>query len=192
MNTSRPATISLVLVNALVLLGPLAFGWNLATLLLLYWLELVFVGLINIAQMLRASQLGELGQSRSYQVIFFIAHYATFCVIYGATLGRFIAGPEADLGGSLIGLLIASTALLASHIYSYRVNYIGVAEYQKVSSLEQMFVPYRRAVPVQIAIVIGAIAAREMGESVPALAALVCVKLIVDLAVHLRHHKAFV
>ena len=83
MNSPRPAAAALVLTNALVSLGPLAFGWNLAALLMLYWLELVFVGLVNIAKMARASRLGELGKSRSYQAIFFITHYATFCVLYG-------------------------------------------------------------------------------------------------------------
>lgn len=189
MNSSRPAAISLVLTNGLVLLGPLLLGWNLATLLLLYWLELLFVGLINIAKMARASRLGELGKSRSYQAIFFIAHYATFLVLYGVALQLVIAGPDAALEGSRIALAIAALALLASHIASFRLNYIEGREFAKVSSLEQMFIPYRRAVPVHIAIVTVAIIVRELGGPVLGLAALVCIKLASDLLVHSRHHS---
>ena len=190
MNSSRPAAATLVLTNALVLLGPLALGWNLAALLMLYWLELVFVGLINIAKMAWASRLGELGKSRSYQAIFFIAHYATFCVLYGVALQMIIAGPDAVLEGNRIALAIAVMALLASHGLSFGLNYVHGQEFAKMSSLEQMFVPYRRLLPVQIATVIGATVVRGLGEPALGLAALVCIKLGTDLLVHLRHHNA--
>ena len=188
MNSSRPAAATLVLTNGLVLLGPLALGWNLATLLMLYWLELVFVGLVTIAKMAWASRLGELGKSRSYQAIFFIAHYATFCVLYGIALRMIIAGPDAVLEGSGIALAIAAVTLPASHGVSFWLNYIKGHEFAKMSSLEQMFVPYQRLLPVQIVTVIGATVVRGMGEPALGLAALVCIKLGTDLLVHLRHH----
>ena len=190
MNSSRPAAAALVLTNGLVLLGPLALGWNLATLLMLYWLELVFVGLVTIAKMAWASRLGELGKSRSYQAIFFIAHYATFCVLYGVALQMIIAGPGAALEGSRIALAIAAAALFASHGLSFWLNYMKEHEFEHLSSLELMFVPYQRLLPVQIAIVVAATLMRGLGEPALGLAALVCIKLAADLLVHLRHHSA--
>ena len=190
MISSRPAAAALVLTNALVSLGPLVLGWNLAALLMLYWLELVFVGFINIAKMTWATRLGELGKSRSYQVIFFIAHYATFCVLYGAALQLIIAGPDAVLEGSRIALAIAAAALLASHGLSFRLNYVEGREFEKISSLEQMFVPYQRVLPVHIAILIGATVVRALDQPALALAGLAIVKLGADLLVHLRRHSA--
>ena len=190
MINSRPAAAALVLANALISLGPLVLGWNLAALLMLYWLELVFVGFINIVKMTRATRLGELGKSRSYQVIFFIAHYATFCVLYGAALQLIFAGPDAVLEGNRIALAVVAAALLASHGFSFRLNYVNGHEFAKVSSLEQMFVPYQRVLPVHIAIVVGATVVRALDQPALALAGLAIVKLGADLLMHLRHHNA--
>lgn len=190
MNSSRAAATTLVVVNLLILAATGVFGWGLLSLLTLYWLELVIIGMYNIAKMCRAGRLGELGKSRSYQAIFFIAHYATFCVLYGAALRTVIAGPGAAYEGSGAALFLGVIALLASHGVSFKLNYLDRREFDKVSSLEQMFVPYLRAVPVQVAIVIGAIAARSWGESALALAGLAAVKIVVDLLAHFKNHNA--
>ncbi len=190
MNNSPKAAAALVAVNLFALAGPLAFGWNLSSLLFLYWLELVIVGLYNIEKMRRAEGLGELGKSRSYQAIFFIAHYATFCVLYGVALRRVIAGPDAALEGSRIALAIAAVALVASHAASFKLNFLERGEFSKTTSLGQMFVPYERAVPVHVAVVIAAVVARGFEGSVLSLTMLAAVKLGADLLMHVLHHNA--
>ena len=189
MNYSPKAAAALVTANLFALAGPLAFGWNLSSLLFLYWLELVIIGLYNMEKMRRAGRLGELGKSRSYQAIFFIAHYATFCVLYGAALRLVIAGPDAALEGSRIALAIAAVALMASHAASFKLNYLDRGEFSKATSLGQMFVPYERAVPVQVAVVIAAVVARGFEGSALSLTVLAAVKLGADLLMHVVHHK---
>lgn len=190
MNSSPKAAASLVAVNLFALAGPLAFGWSLSALLFLYWFELVIIGVFTLEKMRRAEGLGTLGKSRSYQAIFFIAHYATFCVLYGAALRRVIAGPDATLEGSRIALAIAVVAFAASHAASFKLNFLDRREFSKTTSLAQMFLPYERAVPVHVAIVIAAVAARGFEGSALSLTLLAAVKLGADLTMHLLHHNA--
>ena len=156
---------------------------------MVYWLELVIIGLFNILKMAFAAQLGELGKSRSYQGIFFIAHYATFVVLYGTLLRLWVAGPDTRLSGGptvLLALLIFGV----SHGISFKLNYIDRKESSRITSLLQMAEPYKRVIPVQFALVAGAFLVREASESAFSLALLALVKLAVDLATHIYLHRA--
>ena len=65
MNSSRSAATTLVAANLLIVAATVAFGRGLLSLLTLYWLELVIIGMYNIAKMSRAGRLGELGKYKS-------------------------------------------------------------------------------------------------------------------------------
>ena len=110
-------------------------------------------------------------------------------MLYGPALRTVIAGPDAAYEGNGAAPFLGVIALLASHGASFKLNYLDRREFDKVSSLEQMFVSYLRVVPVQIAIVIAAIAARSWGESALALSGLAVAKLITDLLAHFRNHN---
>ena len=52
--SSVGAVIALLFANAIPLLGVLFFGWNVWTILIVYWLENGIVGAFNIAKMWKA------------------------------------------------------------------------------------------------------------------------------------------
>lgn len=189
MNPSRPAALALATVNALVLIGPLLLDWNLRALFTLYWIELVVIGMFNIVKMLKAVQLGELGKSRSYQVIFFIAHYATFCVLYRGLMQLTMGGPESLSAAALLGIASGAALLTLSHGLSFTTNYIGLKEFAETSSLKQMWAPYRRVLPVQVVIVSGVLAIAQWNGGPAALITLIAAKTIADLWAHRREHS---
>jgi uncharacterized protein DUF6498 len=227
---SAPAAIALLVAsNLLPLAGVLFWGWNLWSILILYWIENGIVGLLNIPKMLLARGGGELVTStigapagRAVLTAFFCVHYGIFWLVHGIfvwvalplfagfgsivnSAGSFPGGlPGFDTAGSLFGggvgntvasngpradvLLWGTLALLASHLSSFFLNYIGRREYLTRSIAVQMFAPYSRVVVLHLTILIGAFVAVIVGEPIGALVVLVVLKTALDLALHLREH----
>ena len=87
----------LVGVNLIPLAGVLFWGWNIATLLVLYWIENGIVGVLNVPKMLlargdsapaapipSANRLaGDGPAARVGLVLFFLAHYGIFWLVHG-------------------------------------------------------------------------------------------------------------
>jgi len=46
-----PAILALIVMNMIPLVGVLKFGWDAGTIVFLYWLENVVIGLLNIPKM---------------------------------------------------------------------------------------------------------------------------------------------
>jgi hypothetical protein len=112
--SSTTSVVLLVAFNLIPLAGVLFWGWNVATLLVLYWVENGIVGLLNIPKMLLASGpdepanrvaqvrgLGPVSVQRSSStakaglVPFFLIHYGIFWFVHGVfvfTLPLFIGG----------------------------------------------------------------------------------------------------
>ena len=107
----------LVLANIVPLYGMLVLGWDVFPLLMLYWLENVAIGLLNVPRMLLAS--GPVGGAewqaaakkmrqttsaasmrawiwgaKGFVVAFFCLHYGVFALTHGSILTQ-LFGPEA-------------------------------------------------------------------------------------------------
>lgn len=115
-NSSTAAAVTLVLANLVPLAGVLFFGWNVWTIVIVYWLENGVVGIVNVFKIRRAAGPYELGNTRmtlngrpvdasstAGLLSFFALHYGLFWVVHGVfvlTLPIFAAmgsdGP--DLG----------------------------------------------------------------------------------------------
>jgi hypothetical protein len=85
---SAPAAIALLIgSNLLPLVGVLFWGWNLWSILILYWIENGIVGAINIPKMLLARGDGASAVSSSggriFLVGFFCVHYGIFWFVHG-------------------------------------------------------------------------------------------------------------
>jgi hypothetical protein len=93
--TSSTTSVALLIAfNLVPLIGVLAWGWSVATLLVLYWVENGIVGALNVPKMLLARGPGrtppgvvrliaESPASRVGQVIFFLVHYGLFWLVHG-------------------------------------------------------------------------------------------------------------
>lgn len=93
-SSSVTAVVVLVLFNLLPLAGVLWWGWNVYSLLVLYWLENGIVGALNVPRILLAqgpviahpgavSVRGLAGSSRPLLVPFFVMHYGIFWAVHG-------------------------------------------------------------------------------------------------------------
>ena len=113
--SSTTSVVLLIAFNLVPLAGVLFWGWNVATLLVLYWVENGIVGALNVPKMLlaRAPERTSLGAvrltgggpiSRVGQVVFFLIHYGLFWFVHGIfvfTLPTFAgSGPGLDAPGA--------------------------------------------------------------------------------------------
>lgn len=207
--SSVGAVVALVAANAVPLLGVLFFGWNVWTILIVYWLENGIVGALNIAKMAMAqgdvsavsatwnvNGRGVSAMMKAGLIPFFIMHYGIFWLVHGVfvlTLPIFgsMGSGDADMttGMSPGTILLAVVALTISHAVSYRFNFIGGGEYRRVSAAGQMFAPYGRLVVLHITIILGGIAIATTGAPAAAIAILVGLKTLMDLGFHLAEHR---
>lgn len=92
--SSTTSLVLLVVLNMIPLVGVLFWGWNVATLLVLYWAENGIIGLLNVPKMLiaRGPESPRDGFARTSgrptvsgiaRVPFFLVHYGIFWVVHG-------------------------------------------------------------------------------------------------------------
>jgi hypothetical protein len=91
-------------------------------------------------------------------------------------------------GGEGLGMeevvALAGVGLLVHHVVSYRINYVGEREYERVGPVTLMVEPYRRVFVLHLTVVLGAFAVAPVG----ALAVMVLAKTALDLRGHRREH----
>lgn len=138
-------------------------------------------------------------------VPFFVLHYGIFWVVHGififllplfAGLGGMRVGADGSVGFAtmdfgalpLDALALGAAGMAISHAASFFLNYIGRREYLTVSPGQQMFSVYGRVVALHLTIVLGAGLIAVLGTPVVALAILVAMKILIDVALHLREH----
>ena len=205
------AVAALLAANAIPLIGVLFFGWNVWTILIVYWLENGIVGVFNVLKMsaaegapedakVRASTYQISGRpadqtSKAYLIPFFCMHYGIFWVVHGVfvlTLPAFgaITG-EPDLAVDIPWgtVLFAVLALGISHGLSFWWNFLRGGEYRRTSAAALMFAPYKRLVALHITIIFGAFAVMFTGAPAAAVAVLVAIKTAIDLGLHLAEHR---
>lgn len=208
---SEPIAVALLLAANLVpLAGILFLGWDVATILIIYWLENGVVGLLNVPKILLAAgprearprgtapsdqaASGEPSSARVGLAAFFLVHYGLFWVVHGVfvmvlTTGL-VRGALDPLGAVLSDpvVLVGTAALLISHAASLVVNFVGRREYLAVSPQSQMLQPYPRMVVLHLTILLGGFLVVQLGQPVVLVALLVVFKTAIDLLLHLREH----
>lgn len=203
------AAVALVVANTVPLAGVLFFGWNVWTILIVYWLENGVVGAINVLKMRRAEGPYVPGKvsmtmngrsvdaaSKAALIPFFILHYGIFWTVHGVfvlTLPLFASiGPGRGAAGSppsIWTIALAIVALVVSHGLSYKLNYIGRGEYLRTSAANQMFAPYGRLVVLHITIIVGALAIGLTGAPAAAIVVLIVLKTVLDLGLHFAERR---
>ena len=199
----------LVAVNLVPLVGVLFWGWDVAIILISYWLENGVIGLLNVPKIYLAAQ----GNSAIGGAMagFFAVHYGGFWLGHGLfvflIVGFATNGPFGSFGGfpfngfnglsgsppngvdRLPQVLLIALLLFLSHGVSFLVNYVGRKEYLDTTPMKQMFQPYGRLIILHVTIIIGAFLVIGLGQPVLLVALLVLLKTIVDLFFHLREHS---
>jgi len=202
---------ALVLANLVPLFGVLYLGWDVGSIVVLYWIENLVVGGYTLLKMLITGGSGALSQ-----MLFFCIHYGLFCVVHGLAileLTRF-AGELAELPaqgdwpGPLVliqmfidllrqiinaapeELLWACVALLLSHGVSFLLLFVGQQEYRHSTTKKLMHAPYKRIAVLQVTVIAGGFLVTVLGSPTGMLVVLVALKTGIDIMLHNRSHKA--
>jgi hypothetical protein len=202
---SRVAAAGLILANAVPLVGVAAFGWDLHSLLVVYWLESGAVGVATVAKIRRAE--GDDGQrlpsiqfdGRSIDWFVgrgnllvagvFVVHYGLFWFVHGVFVLFFpLFFPDLDPASPAV-VAVAAVGLAAYHAVSYRANYIEGGEYERTGPVTLMTQPYRRVFVLHLTVVLGAFGVAGLGAPIGALIVMVLVKTALDLWGHWKEHE---
>jgi len=181
-------TIAISLANGVVLITAWFAGWGLGELFRLYWLELVIVGVAALFQIRCARRPGALDKSRGYQGIFFVAHYGTFCIAYGAMLSSILKSRWEVESLYWLVVIIPTAALALAHAVAFRVDFLR-RDAAFVSSMQAMLLPYVRVLPVQAPLIL---VAALLPTDIPATSAAILFalgKTAADVAVHWARRK---
>jgi hypothetical protein len=198
----RVSAITLILMNLVPVFGVLFMGWQVFTILFLFWTENVIIGVTNVIKMILAAPDDKFGQtSKIFMIPFFCCHYGIFTLVHGIFIFVLFGGffdkfdtitnfPDAfrvlftpDIGWAVL-------ALAASHIVSLITNYIGKGEYKKSSLGLLMGQPYGRVVILHLTIIFGGFLVSIFGSPVAGMVLLILLKTFVDLKVHLSQHSS--
>jgi len=202
--SSVGGVVALIVANLVPLFGVLFLGWSVWNILIVYWLENGVVGAFNVLKMATAQGTGlpdgmtsnnrPVPETRKTRLIpFFIVHYGLFWVVHGIfvlTLPFLFTGePGSASGVDPATILFAAIVLGVSHGVSYWWNYLHGGEYRRISAAQLMLAPYGRLMVLHMTIILGAVAIGTTGAQSAAVAALVTIKIAIDLALHLAEHR---
>ena len=184
------SAIALILANAVPIFGVMFFGWDAASILVLYWLESIVIGLLNIVKVLTAGGLKKLG-GNLFLAVFFAFHYGMFTYGHGTFLDKGF-GARQIIEGLLLGgpLLWTAVSFLLSHLFSMVINFYGKGEYLKATANEIMMQPYVRVFIMHIVIIFGGFLVQKIGEPYFAVILLIVIKTVIDFRAHIKEHRA--
>jgi hypothetical protein len=203
--------LALVLANLVPVFGVLLLHWDVGAIVVLYWAENLVIGFYNLLKMLLTG-----GKSALGTMLFFCLHYGGFCAIHGMIvleLTQFAGEISTQLpGASWPGPLVviqkilyfgqqildaappefgwACIALLLSHGASFLLLFVGQQEYRHTSVDALMAAPYKRIMVLHVAVIIGGFMVIELGQPLGLLLALVALKIVMDIMLHKRTHRA--
>jgi hypothetical protein len=185
---------SLFLANLVPLPGLFFLDWDIFSILFFYWLESAVVGIYNIPRMLLAypgvkNKGGQTGIPRKSHrisgIVFFCIHYSGFMAGHGFFIFELFSPVKINLTTVILGVLF----LAISHGVSYKINFLGHKEYEKISLSEQMIAPYKRIFLMHITIILCAFLLELFSMPQITLVLLVFLKIIIDVVFHFREHS---
>ena len=210
------SVLALIIANLAPLFGVLFLGWDAATIVLLYWVENLIIGVYNILMMILVKVESRSAQFKKlFMIPFFTVHYGGFCAAHGFFLLTFfkiggdmdVFSPQDPWPGPLVfvQLLVSVVAqlwesrpvgfewpvlgLLVSHGISFIRNYLIGGEYLTRSIGKLMSRPYKRIVLMHVAIIAGGVPIMMLGSPVPLLCILIMLKITMDIWLHTKSHK---
>jgi hypothetical protein len=211
---ASPVAIALLVVANLVpLAGVLFLGWELATIVALYWLENGVIGAFALARIGTAqgvdadpgsvtingravpqAQLANPVTARVILMPFFVIHYGMFWLVHGVFVWFALPLMWEEMGAgtgspSLAAIAWAIPVLVLSHGASFLCNWWWGGERRTSTPSREMAAPYGRVMILHVTIVLGAFAVAAIGAPIGALVLMVALKTVADLAAHLAERE---
>ena len=196
----RPSVLVLIAANMVPLYGAIFLGWRVFPIIMLFWVENVITGVVNIIKMMLVkSDQPHLRGAKIATILFFCVHYGMFTLVHGifvfVVFGGYITPvapltEESSILARIAGLNLwwGILTLALSHIYSLFANYIGQGEYRTTSLSTLMTQPYERVVILHLVIIFGGMLIAFLNSPVWGVALLIVLKVVFDVRAHLKQH----
>jgi len=185
-----PTALPVIIANCVPIVGVLAFGWDLLSIMFVYWLETAVVVFYSVLKVVTVGgpftllwmpfQVATFGLFMSFHLMMILAlapgHHAGFF-------------PPELLRGLLGRTWAAGVGLIVSHGISFVVNFLGHGEYRRTTVDAQVAAPWKRLIIMHVTTIAGAWSVGLFEAPVGALVMLAVLKIVVDLHGHL-HERA--
>ncbi len=197
------SVLSLIAANTLPLLGCIFLGWDVFMLIFFYWLESAIIAFYQILKLFKVE-----GPLALLTAGFFIFHFGAFMAGHFLFLVGVFApdifppAPQPSFpvfAAKLIRILIelmlrwetvvVVVALFISHGISYKLNFLGLREYETADGDHIVGQCYTRIVIMQLTIILGGMLVKALGPHILGYGLLVVLKTASDLWSHVRQHK---
>src|SRR5213594_521736 len=181
-----PTVIPLIMAIA----GVLFFGWDLLSIMFLYWMETAVVAFYSL---LKAVKVGGLFQILPMTVnLVFLGIFMRFHLIF--LLWLFGPPHRSNLPPEIVTPLLLKTwpsavALFVSHGVSFLVNFLGNREYERTTVAAEQGAPWNRVVLMHMTIIFGGWVIMLAHAPVGGLVVLGLLKIVTDLHGHLRQRR---
>ncbi len=205
----QPSAISLLLANLVPIAALFIFHWDVFSLLFLFWLENVIIGLLNVVKMLLAGvgardmpRYGGVifGVMKFFMIPFFCIHYGMFTFAHGmfvvAIFGKTALHGFSGFSLPLVAQIIQDNhlewplaALVVSNLIGFGWDYLWKGEFRRTNPAELMTAPYRRVMVMHITVIVGAMLTMALHAPEAALILLVGLKTITDLWGHQKERE---
>jgi len=176
-----PSALILIIVNLIPLAGVIFLGWNIFSLILLYWLESAVIGFYNIFKIIKVDP-----KKSAFLVPFFMFHYGMFMFVHLVFIFVIFSGVARD--GIALSILWALLGMIISHGLSYRFNFLGKKEYLNKEPNLQVMQPYPRIIVMHLTVMVAAWIAIMFDASLATLIVMIIIKIALDLLAHLKEH----
>ncbi|MGI9323598.1 MAG: DUF6498-containing protein [Pseudomonadales bacterium] len=197
----------LVVANLLPLLGVLFWDWDVASIVVFFWIENLVIGFYNLIKMLSYGSAKALFLSA-----FFTVHYGGFAAGHGLFISELFnlsetigwqgqeLAPATGLMSTMTEVLaqiVAATpplwlwgcaALMISHGGSLLLNFFLRGGRAHTNPDDLMTAPYKRLVILHVTIIVGGIAIEALGSPLVLLVLFIFLKIVADLRAHLLEH----
>jgi len=176
----------------------LLLHWDLLTIMILFWLETVVIGIFGFLKMIVVAKWRSL-QSLPFFIfhygMFMVAHLLFIFVVFGQFSEPITPNDHPELWAKLRDIIgsvwIAIVSLVISHGFSFITNFLGQREYRQVTSRMKVSLPYGRVVILHLTLIASGFLIQAFGAPVIGLLVLIVLKTAVDVIVHMKQHSRF-
>ena len=166
------STLSLLIANLVTIYFAITQGWSLSSILIIYWIQSVIIGIFNFFRILMLKEFDVAGfsindvpavmndQTKRSTAFFFLFHFGFFHVFYLIFIILLVASDFFTHKGlavsSLLAIIVTSTIFFLNHLFSFMPK-VNRDKITKPNIGTMMFLPYLRIIPMHIIIVFGAV-----------------------------------
>lgn len=185
-----PSLFTLLLANAVTIWLAVTQQWDLGTIIIIYWLQSVIIGIFNVKRIkslahfnisnieINGKTATDPAQVKQIFSLFFVMHYGIFHFTYLIFILIFYVSKETDFGA----IILTSIIFLINHFISHRYNLESdQKELRHIARV--MFQPYARILPMHLIIVLGTFLSGSIG-----IVFFMTLKTFADLISHMVEH----